>query len=258
MQSPATEIDRIRRATREVLRALDGLTDEQAAEPSRLPGWTRAEVVTHLARNADGTRAMVEAAARGEVAAMYPSAEARAAGIAAGRGAGAAVLHADLRGAHDRLLDAWNELPPDGWDRIGRASVTRSMRDFLWARRREVEIHHVDLDLGYEPSDWPVSFVAGALDEIFSTLTTRVVPTRPLLDLAYRVVSTDHDRAWRVELRGTEVAVVDDDGRAADGEAIGWGCDVAAWLYGRDPHGGGVLAAGDLGVLRLPRWFPFA
>ncbi len=54
------------------------------------------------------------------------------------------------------------------------------------------------------------------------------------------------------------MTVVDDDGSAADGEAIGWGCDVTAWLYGRDPRGGGILATGDLGVLRLPRWFPYA
>ena len=64
-----------------------------------------------------------------------------------------------------------------------------------------------------------------------------------------------------MELRGAEVRVIDvdyDDGTPADGEASGWGCDVAAWMYGRDPRGGGVLATGDIGVLRLPRWFPFA
>src|SRR5437867_2187243 len=83
-------------------RAIDDLSDEQAAEPSRLPGWTRAEVITHLARNADAMRGMVEAAARGEVGVMYPSADARVDGIAAGRGARAAMLRADLRGAHDR------------------------------------------------------------------------------------------------------------------------------------------------------------
>ena len=191
---------------------------------------------------------------------MYPSVEARATGIASGRGANAAVLRADLRGAHDRLVEAWNDLPADGWDRIGRASVQRTMRDFVWVRRREVEVHHVDLGLGYEPSDWPVGFVSGALAEIFGSLTTRAVPTRPLIDVDYRVVATDHDRAWRVEIRGTDVRVADDAPGAgpADGEAIGWGCDITAWLYGRDPRGGGVLATGDIGVLRLPRWFPFA
>jgi len=261
VQRPATEIELVGRATRQVLRALDDLTDEQAAEPSRLPGWTRAEVITHLARNADAMRGMVEAAARGEVGVMYPSIEARAEGIAAGRGASPAVLRADLRGAHERLVDAWNALPDDGWDRVGRAAVSRTMREFLWARRREGEVHHVDLDLGYEPSDWPVGFVAGALTEIFADLEGRASPSRPLLDVDYRVASTDHDRAWRVELRGAEVRVIDvdyDDGTPADGEASGWGCDVAAWMYGRDPRGGGVLATGDIGVLRLPRWFPFA
>jgi len=258
VQRPAPEIEHVRRATRSVLRALDDLTDEQAAAPSRLPGWTRAEVVTHLARNADGIRTMVEAAARGEVATMYPSADARLEGIRAGRGANPAVLRADLRGAHDRLVDAWNALADDGRNRPGRASVTRTMRDFVWVRWREVAIHHVDLDLGYEASDWPVAFVGPALDEVFASLNSRAISTRPLVDIDYRVVTTDHDRAWRVELRGLDVRVLDDDGGPADGEAAGWGCDIAAWLYGRDPRGGGVLASGDLGVLRLPRWFPYA
>jgi maleylpyruvate isomerase len=259
VQSPAAEIEVVRRATRAVLRSIDDLTDAQAAAPSRLPGWTRAEVVTHLARNADALRSMVDAAARGEVGSMYPSVEARARGIADGRGAGAAVLRADLRGAHDRLLDAWSAFPADAWERTGRASRLRTMRDFVWMRRREVEIHHVDLDLGYESSDWPVGFVDNALHEIFAELPGRAASTRPLVDVDYRVVSTDHDRVWRVSLRGANVHVTDgDDGLPADGEATGWGCDVAAWMYGRDPRGGGVLASGDLGVLRLPRWFPFA
>jgi maleylpyruvate isomerase len=257
VQPPATEIDQVRRATRAALRALDDLTDDQAAAPSRLPGWTRAEVVTHLARNADAVRGMVEAAARGEVGQMYPSPQARADGIAEGFGASAAALRTDLRDAHDRMVEAWTSLAPEGWDRMGRASARRTMRDFVWMRWREVEVHHVDLDLGYEPSDWPVAFVARALDEAFAGFAERAVATRPLVDIDYRVVSTDHDRAWRVELRGAQVEIRPDDGSPADGEASGWGCEITAWLYGRDPRAGGVLATGDLGVLRLPRWFPF-
>ncbi len=81
-----------------------------------------------------------------------------------------------------------------------------------------------------------------------------------VIDVDYLVVTTDHDRAWRVEIRGPGVRVVEEDPahRVADGEASGWGCDIAAWLYGREPRGGGVLATGDIGVLRLPRWFPYA
>jgi uncharacterized protein (TIGR03083 family) len=256
--TPTPEIDQVRGITRHVLRSLDDLTDDQAAAPSRLPGWTRAELITHLARNADGIRGMVEAANRGESAAMYPSRDFRADGIASGRGAGAAVLRADLRGAHDRLIEAWDALSDDGWEIKGRASADRTMREFVWVRLKEVEIHAVDLDLGYEPSDWPVAFVGPALDEVFSQLPARALPTRPRIDVEYRVVCTDHDEAWRIEIHGDDVSVGADDDRAADGEAIGWGCDIVAWLYGRDPRGGGgILASGDLGVLRLPRWFPY-
>ena len=103
-----------------------------------------------------------------------------------------------------------------------------------------------------------VSF-ASSLDQIFSTFDQRSSSTRPLVDADYRIVSTDHDEAWRIEIRGPAVRVADDDAdRAADGEARGWGCDIVAWLSGRDPRGGGILASGDLSVLRLPQWFPFA
>ena len=43
-------------------------------------------------------------------------------------------------------VEAWNALPADGWNLTGLASMTRTMLDFVWVRRREVEIHHVDLD----------------------------------------------------------------------------------------------------------------
>jgi maleylpyruvate isomerase len=256
--SRSSEVDAVCRATRGVLQTIEGIDDTQASEPSRLPGWSRAEVVTHLARNADAIRTMVEAASRDQVAPMYPSVEARAAGIAAGRGASADALRSDLAGAHNRLVDAWNTLAPDAWERVGRASAMRTMREFVWVRRREVEVHHVDLGLGYEPSDWPVAFVGSALDEILPSLPSRAAATRPILDIDYRVLTTDHDRAWRVQLRGRDVTVVEDDGGQVDGEASGWGCDIAAWLYGRDPKGGGIVATGDLGVLRLARWFPYS
>jgi maleylpyruvate isomerase len=257
---PAANIELLRSGTRRLLRTVDGLTDDQAHEASRLPGWNRAEVLTHLARNADGTRRMVHAAAHGEVEAQYPGGlEERAADIAAGRDARADDVVRDVRRAHDAMMEAWQALPDDAWPRVGRViSGERTMREALWARVREVEVHHLDLAMGYEPTDWPVGFVSGALDDIFATFELRESNVRPLVDADFRVVSTDHDRAWRVMLHGTHVDVEQDAGKAADGEARGWGCDLVAWLYGRDPHGGGITASGETAVLRLPAWFPYA
>jgi maleylpyruvate isomerase len=257
----SADLDALRAATRSLLRDVESLDDEQARQPSRLPGWNRAEVLTHLARNADGTTRMVEAAASGDVAAQYPGGvEQRAADIAAGRDEQIAVLLADLRRSHDRMMDAFAALPPDAWDRVGRAiSGDRTMYAALWSRRREVEIHHVDLAVGYDPSDWPVHFVTSAFDEIFTTFPARMSTRRPRIDATYRIVSTDHERAWRVAIAGSHVVVEDESGEQSfDGEARGWGCDVVAWMYGRDPSGAGILASGDVRVIRLPQWFPFA
>jgi maleylpyruvate isomerase len=256
---PSRDLEALRAATRRFLRTIDELTDEQARTPSRLPHWNRAEVITHVARNADGIRGMVEAAARDEVLAMYPGgAEQRAVGIAAGRNEPAPFLLADARRACDLLTESWNALSDDRWDRVGVASKKRPMREFPWVRRREVEVHHVDLDMGYEPSDWPIDFVTGALHELLDSFADRASPSRPRVDAAYRVVVTDHERSWRIAMRDDDVTVRSDDESGVDGEVRGWGCDIAAWLYGRDARGGGIVASGDLGALRLPQWFPYS
>ena len=136
MHAPVADIEAVRQGTRKVLRAVADLTDEQAAAQSRLPGWTRAEVLTHLARNADGVRGIAEAAARGEVGTQYPGgAEQRGAEIAAGRGARAAALLADLRRSCDALMEAWHHLGDDAWERPGRSlNGERTQRNWIWSR----------------------------------------------------------------------------------------------------------------------------
>jgi maleylpyruvate isomerase len=259
VQRPSADLEALRGATRRFLLSVERLSDDDVHGRSRLPDWNRAEVVTHVARNADGIRGMVEGATRNEVVAMYPGGlEQRADGIAAGRNERASVLLADVRRASDNLAESFGKLPDDAWDRVGMASVQRTMRELPWVRWREVEMHHLDLDVGYDASDWPVPFVSSALREIFSTFPQRRSPQRPRDHRAFRVGVTDHERWWRVALDGDDVTVQEDDDREVDGEARGWGCDVVAWLYGRDPRGGGIVASGDLDVLRLPRWFPYA
>jgi maleylpyruvate isomerase len=259
--APVVDIEAVRKSTRRVLRAVDDLSDDQAAERSLLPGWSRAEVLTHLARNADAGRGIARAAAQGEVGFQYPGgAEQRAAGIAAGRGVGAASLLADLRKSCDGLMEAWMQLPEDSWDVLGRSLTgRRTQRGWVWSRWREVEVHHVDLGLGYSPSEWPVAFVTRGLDDAFTELPDRADRRKLTFDASFRVESTDHDRAWVVHIRSGAVRVERDDAAAipVDGIVTGWGCDELAWLYGRDPNGAGLTAGGDLAGLSLPTWFPY-
>ena len=260
MEPPVADIEAVRQGTRRALDAIDDLTDEQAAAKSLLPGWSRAELLTHLARNADGGRGIAEAAARGEIGMQYPGGlEQRAAGIAAGRGVRAAALLADLRSSCDALMESWHALPGDAWDRVGKSvGGQRTQREWVFARLREVEVHHVDLGLGYSPAEWPVVFVTRGLSEALAELPDRSSRRGRSENAAFRLEATDHDRAWVVRIESRTTVEPDDAALASvDGVVSGWGCDLLAWLYGREPSGAGLTAGGDLSALRLPDWYPY-
>ena len=143
-----------------------GLTDDAARRPSCLPGWTVGHVLTHLARNADSHVRLLEAAARGAVADQYPGGDARRdADIEAGAGRPAAELVADVTEARARLERTWDATPVEVW-RTGEGRVSSgvwALAELPFRRWREVEIHHVDLDLGYSPADWPDAYVEAEL-----------------------------------------------------------------------------------------------
>ena len=147
----------------QVLGALVDITDDDVRGRSRLPGWTRAHVITHLARNADGNRNIVEGALDGEERAQYPGGvEQRAGEIDAGARRSPYELMEDLRVSQSALVDRWRALTDAQWSctgvwlSAGRQSIDASVP----SRRRELLVHVVDLDLGVHPSDLPADFVA--------------------------------------------------------------------------------------------------
>lgn len=159
------DVDDVRRAQLALDDGLESLTDTEARRPSLLPGWTIGHVLTHIARNADGMRAMIEGAAVGEVRPQYPGgAEQRNDDIAAGADRPARELIADVRTAGSAFLEACSALPAEGWAGVGESFGGRvALVDVPWRRLREVSIHHVDLGLGYTWNDLPAAFVRAEL-----------------------------------------------------------------------------------------------
>jgi maleylpyruvate isomerase len=146
--------------------AVRGLDDADVRRPSRLPGWSVAHVLTHVARNADSHRRRAEAAAAGVVIDQYRGGAARrAAEIEAGAARSATALIDDVVGSAAALRAAW-PAPGSGWwaGRSRDVSGTERRLDELPARRwQEVEVHLVDLDVGVTYRDWPDDFVAAWL-----------------------------------------------------------------------------------------------
>jgi maleylpyruvate isomerase len=264
-ERPRADIEGVRRATRALLATVDRMTDTQARRGTLVPDWTRAEVVTHLARNADGFRGMADAAARGERGVQYPGGAAqRTADIAQGRDVNAAALGTDLRRSCDALMDVWARLPDDAWCREGTTMRgPQTIGRTPWLRWREIEIHHLDLDLGYLAADWPIGFVHVALEERLAMLGDAVAAI-DAGTLRVRLEASDLDRSWTLGVDGRRVDVQrDPSGSSLTGEAEldavvrGWGCDVLAWLYGRDSRGTDLTCVGARTVLELPEWFTF-
>jgi maleylpyruvate isomerase len=125
-----------------------------ARRPCLLPGWTVGHLLTHVARNADSHRGMVEAAAEGRIEKQYPGgSEQREGDIEAGHNRPAAELIADVSEANRRLERAWDALTQEQWATgLGRRATLTALPELVFLRWREIEIHR--LDLGVEPPDW--------------------------------------------------------------------------------------------------------
>lgn len=121
--------------------------------PSRLPGWTIGHVLTHVARNADGHRSMLDGLPQ------YPhGVEGRHADIEAGAGRAWGELVADVA-TTCAALDAQWAVHADWSGTATMMMGERPMHLLPLLRQREVEVHRADLGLGYEFTDLPADYV---------------------------------------------------------------------------------------------------
>ncbi len=175
LPDPVHDTAAVREATAALLEAVSALEPDAVGEPSRLPGWTRGHVLTHLARNADSLVNLLTWARTGEETPAYASAEARANDIEAGAARPLAEQLADLRAASDRLAEALDGMPPQAWAaqlRFGRGGVGPAAA-VPGKRLQELHLHHVDLDIGRTCDDLPADFATRELDVLLGGLAGR-------------------------------------------------------------------------------------
>ncbi|MHC0432605.1 maleylpyruvate isomerase family mycothiol-dependent enzyme [Streptomyces sp. O3] len=211
----------VREATDRLLTAAAKLDDAAIAAPSRLPGWTRGHVLAHLARNAD---ALVNVFAGRP---MYVSAEARDADIARDAPRPLAAQLADVRDSAARFQSA-TDADAD-WSRTVelRNGVADSASRIPFRRLVEVELHHVDLGIGYELEDLSDEFTGREIDFLADRFAGNAA--LPLI-----LVTATDGRQWRTGTLDADPVSV-----------IGSAPDLLGWLAGRR-QGAGLECDGTL------------
>jgi maleylpyruvate isomerase len=159
---------RLASATKGLLHTAAGLTDDQARAASLLPGWSRGHVLAHLARSADGLRNLLIWGRTLVETPQYSSFEVRNTDIEAGSGRSAADLAADVAGSAAAFAAEAASLRDGDWliEVRGIRGAAHPAWFTLVRRLTEVEVHHVDLDAGYGPTDWPAEFAADCLQRV--------------------------------------------------------------------------------------------
>jgi maleylpyruvate isomerase len=213
-----------RRACTALYETVDNLDDVSIHGPSRLTGWTRGHVVSHLARNADGLVNLLHWARTGIESPMYASSVDREADIEEGAHRLVQVQQEDLRAADERFFMATEVMSETDWE----AGVTNRQGQAVavslvpWMRLTEVLVHHVDLNVGVD-FDRLIELAADQTELLIDYVVTRYddVAAIPPIRLTVELPS-GHEQIWLLGdgARRTEIR------RPA--------ASTLAWLTGRD------------------------
>ncbi|HYH35244.1 MAG TPA: maleylpyruvate isomerase family mycothiol-dependent enzyme, partial [Nocardioides sp.] len=186
------DLDHLVVAGQRLVRSVDGLTGDDWSAPSLLPEWSRAHVVAHLALNGEALRDVLVGVVEGEPVPMYASQEQRDTDIEELAGAERAELRERLLASTTTFVEAAQAVPPDAWaGRFERTPGGQSLPlDAVPLMRvREIEIHHVDLGVGYSPGDWPEGFAEVVVDGMVRRIEAPE---------GFRVAPLDSSRTWDV------------------------------------------------------------
>ncbi|MFI1417913.1 maleylpyruvate isomerase family mycothiol-dependent enzyme [Streptomyces sp. NPDC020731] len=219
----ADDLASVQAATERLLIAVAALDNAAVTQSSRLPGWTRGHVLAHLARNADALVNVLEGRP------MYVSGEARDADIERDAPRPLDAQLTDVRESAERFR-AVGAAPADRSRTVElRNGVTDRAERLPFRRWAEVELHHVDLGIGYELEDLPAEFTEREIDFLAARFAGHQ-------DVPSTALATVDGRTWTT-------------GGGADGGPVaveGTAADLLGWLAGRRDGTALTVKGGDL------------
>ena len=229
-----TSVVEVANAEALVAKYVSELSNEEIAEDSLLPDWSRGHVLSHLANNARGLSNLVEWALTGVQKDMYVSVEQRAIDIENDAKRPGSEIVADFLEQSkifaanlDRLMTGpllSEEVVLGNGSHVHPHEITT-------LRERELMVHLVDLGLDYKANDWSFDFSIKTLKSVSAGKRKERVNFRLL-------IAGDH--TWTMDQNGMT-------------DIFGTPQSLAAWLMGREPDDKLVTSDGSP-LCKPPVW----
>ena len=204
----------VKAAVQTINDAVAGVDEDAVRAPSRLPGWSRGHVITHVANFSEAMTRQVEEALQGRLIEVYDGGRpARDAAIEAGAGRPADELRMHLLEATSALTAAWDKVGSDDWQRPIKHRDS-NLAAGIYATWRELAVHGVDLALEPTADSWPTEFCLHLLDFL-----------RPRTPEGIRLIlQADDGTTW-------------ENGTGSERVLTGRLTDLTAWYAGRTAPG---------------------
>jgi uncharacterized protein (TIGR03083 family) len=244
MDSPAsyrTIADAVRERHTELESLLSGCDQSLLTAPSKLPGWNRLTVVSHLRYGAEANARMTRDILNGVPTAFYPEGhEQRPATLVPRTGESARDVVMSLAESSTILDRLWEAVGHSQWEmpliEPGKNSDLGSITlgHLALLRLTEVEVHGTDLGIG--ANDWSDVFVQAALPMRVHWLAKRR-PNPRAADYSIRgtwVLATDDGEEYSITATSERVEVQGEDTEGAEVARLrGTRRELLAFLLGR-------------------------
>jgi maleylpyruvate isomerase len=220
---------RLDRETTMFLATVESLNEAELAAPSLCEGWSRADVVAHVASNARALVRMIDWAVTGQEQQIYASPEARAEDIARLAALPRTELITEARDSARYFAEQSERLTGDivaDEVRIGKMPVPAT--SLVAVRIAEVVVHHGDLDTAWTIEEADPDSLLNAVEAAVRAMRVRNAPGMTLV--------TEERDEW----------VIGDGALKVDSDREG----LLAWLARGETEG--VEADGPLPA--LPAW----
>ncbi|WOH20599.1 maleylpyruvate isomerase family mycothiol-dependent enzyme [Paenarthrobacter sp. GOM3] len=177
-----SDLSRLGRETEMFLATASSLSDEELAAPTQCEGWTRAQVIAHVASSGRALLGLIDWAVTGEERQLYPSPEARTEAIAAL----AALSHEDLLAAVRDSAAAFAVEAQRLTGELAAPQVAVGGRELpatsiVALRVAEVVVHHHDLETAWTIEEADPDSLLNAIEAVVRTMRAKGAPGMTLV-----------------------------------------------------------------------------